>query len=303
MPKPLRGIFLRDGSITVGVAPDCGGALTRFEFRTAGSHVDILRRAVKEDQAGHCALGASCFPLIPYGGRLRAGIFEFEGRRYQFALNALPERHSSHGDGWTRAWTLDSLDRRRAIMSLPADPLLPFQYEATQSVEIADNRVTIRLSARNVGEHRIPMGLGLHPYFANRTSAVIKTKVPNQWEWDSEMMPVRQSSNPRGARLAHGEYVSEMPIASEFEGWSGCAAIDWPQFRLRVRLVTTPALRHAVMWVPTGQDFFCFEPVSHATDAFNRLGNAAHGMEVLAPNEVVEQQFDLLVDHDIKSSA
>jgi hypothetical protein len=26
-------------------------------------------------------------------------------------------------------------------------------------------------------------------------------------------------------------------------------------------------------------------------------------MEVLAPNEVVEQQFDLLVDHDIKSSA
>lgn len=116
-------------------------------------------------------------------------------------------------------------------------------------------------------------------------------------------MPVRQSPNPRGARIAHGAPVSEMPIASEFEGWSGCAAIDWPQLHLRLRLLTTPALRHAVMWVPTGQDFFCFEPVSHATDAFNRLGNAAHGMEVLAPNGVVEQQFDLLVKHDVKSPA
>jgi aldose 1-epimerase len=303
LPNPKRAVFLRDGAITVGVAPDCGGALTRFEIRTSGSCIDIFRRAVKENQSGHCALGASCFPLIPYGGRLRGGVFQFEGRSHQFALNALPERHSSHGDGWTRAWTLDFLDRRRAIMSLPADPSLPFQYEARQSIEIADDRVTIRLSARNVGEHRIPMGLGLHPYFANRSLAVIKADVPNQWEWDSEMMPVRQLSNPLAARLARGALVSEMPIASEFEGWSGCAAVDWPQLHLRVCLVTTPALRHAVMWVPTGQDFFCFEPVSHASDAFNRLGNAAHGMEVLAPNGFLEQRFDLLVKHDVKSSS
>jgi len=297
LSNPRRSIFLRDGCITVGIAPDCGGALSRFDVRTGDSLTAVLRPAVEQDPAIRCALGASCFPLVPYGGRLREGRFEFERRRYEFPLNALPERHSSHGDGWCRPWSLTHLDRRNAVMNLEADESAPFQYECAQSISIDLNRVSVKLRARNTSARRIPMGFGLHPYFANRSCAVVKADVPTRWQWDAEMMPVREEANPDAAGFLRGQRVRELPATAEYAGWGGAAAIDWPALQLRVSLETTPALRHVVMWMPPGKDFFCFEPVSHATDALNGGPdrNLSDGFVVMEPNATAEQRFDFVV--------
>jgi aldose 1-epimerase len=294
---PLRAIFLRDGDITVGVAPDCGGALSRFDVRTRGTVVDILRPITDQDSPARCSSSASCFPLVPYGGRLREGRFEFEGRLYQFPLNAAPERHSSHGDGWSREWALNHLDRRSAIMSLDADASAPFQYRCTQSVSIAGNRVRIVLSAQNVGTQRIPLGWGLHPYFANRSEANVKAVVPLRWRWDREMMPVALEANADAPGFLRGQRVGELPIAAEYADWDGCAAIDWPTRGIRVDLETTPPLRHAVVWIPVGEQFFCFEPISHATDAHNRQATPLPGDDILVlePAATAEQRFDFVV--------
>lgn len=297
MQHPLNGIFLRDGAITVGIAPDCGGALTRFDVRTRDSVVNVLRPATARHPANRCSLGSSCFPLVPYGGRLRQGRFEFEGRSHQFPLNALPERHSSHGDGWTRPWTLRHLERRRAVMSFEADESVPLQYRCDQSVSIAGDCVSIQLSAHNLSAHRIPVGFGLHPYFADRGHAIIKAEVPAQWRWDQEMMPVSIEGNPDAERFRRGQPVSELPITAEYADWSGRAVIDWPKTQLRVDLKTSPPLSHVVMWMPTGEDFFCFEPVSHATDALNRQAaqRQAGDFRIVEPNATAEQRFDFFV--------
>src|SRR2546430_1191958 len=79
--KPLRRIFLQDGALTVGVAPDCGGALTRFDVRVGETLVDILRQAIDGTQRSVCALGTACFPLVPYGGRLRDGRLDRKSTR------------------------------------------------------------------------------------------------------------------------------------------------------------------------------------------------------------------------------
>src|SRR5471032_651536 len=148
MPALTR-ILLRDGALTVGIAPAWGGALTRFDVRRGDQLIPILRPAADEAGVGPAALGASSFPLLPYCGRLRAGQFEFEGRAYQFALNAAPERHSSHGDGWTRPWYLTQLDRRSASMTLAPDPALPMPYAATQRISVQADRVRVSLRVSN----------------------------------------------------------------------------------------------------------------------------------------------------------
>ncbi len=270
MPTPVSGILLRDGPITVGIAPDCGGALTRFDVNLEGGVIDVLRPRVAQPPGTRCSLGASCFPLVPYGGRLREGRFDFDGRRFQYPLNALPERHSSHGDGWARPWILTHLDRRGAMMSLEADPSAPFQYRCTQSVTLSSHRVSITLSACNLSPHRMPMGFGLHPYFAHRAGARVKMAAPARWRWDADMMPLAEEANPDAEGFLRGQRVAELPVAAEYAGWDGTAIIDWPAAGLSVALKTRPPLRHVVMWMPTGQDFFCFEPVSHASDGLNR---------------------------------
>jgi aldose 1-epimerase len=48
-------------------------------------------------------------------------------------------------------------------------------------------------------------------------------------------------------------------------------------------------LRHLVIYVPPGEDFFCVEPVSHVNDGFNLLerGVADTGVRVLAPGQTL----------------
>jgi aldose 1-epimerase len=292
---PAAGIFIRDGDLTVGLAPDCGGALTRFETGFAPSAVEVLREAQAKSRHMHCSLGASCFPLIPYGGRLRDGCFEFDGRRFQFPLNAPPERHSSHGEGWTRRWALTHLDRRSAQMRLSADDAAPFRYECIQSIEVQQDRLIVELSARNLSEQRMPLGFGLHPYFADRAGAAIQAEMPSRWRWDAEMMPMTLAANPDASGFRRGQAVAQLPVAVEYADWNGRAVIDWPRRGLRVQITTTPPLRHAVFWAPDGEDFFCFEPVSHATDGFNRLADSREDAIILESGAVAEQRFEFIV--------
>jgi aldose 1-epimerase len=296
MPALTR-ILLRDGPLTVGIAPAWGGALTRFDVRRGDQLIPILRPAADDAGVGPAALGASCFPLLPYCGRLRAGQFEFEGRAYQFALNAAPERHSSHGDGWTRPWYLTQLDRRSASMTLAPDPALPMPYAATQRISVQADRVRVSLSVSNTGRDRLPIGVGLHPYFAQRPLARLTAELPSRWRWDQEYMPIASEPNPDRQRFQHGLAVDTLPIAAEYAQWNGRASIIWPTLGVEVGLATDPPLRHVVLWAPLQQDFFCFEPTSHASDALHAQAGhpASEDFTILEPQAELEQHFDFHV--------
>lgn len=301
----LSRILLRKGAITVGIAPEHGGSLTRFDARLGDTLVEILRSARDGDSSGLWVLGASSFPMLPYCGRLREGRFRFNHHSFRYPLNALPERHSSHGDAWTRHWTLTCLDHRKAVMTLKNDADAPLGYECTQEVAVSSDRVDVCFAIRNASTRPIPVGVGIHPYFANRSIATIKARLPLRWEMDSELMPVGLVDNPSGAALLRGQPVPEMPIVSEFAGWDGTATIEWPSLGVTVRVETVPALKHAVLWVPKGEDFFCFEPTSHATDALNGRDGHPCGEDfvILEPQTVHEQRFAFVVDAALMQSS
>jgi aldose 1-epimerase len=212
-------------------------------------------------------------------------------------LNAPPERHSSHGDGWTRSWALTHLDRRSAAMTLVADDGALFRYQCIQSITVEPGSLSVELSACNLSDYRIPVGFGLHPYFSDRAGAFIRANLPSRWHWDEEMMPTSREINPDASGWLRGQAVAQLPVAMEYADWDGRAVIDWPRRGLSVELMTTPPLRHAVVWVPDGEEFFCFEPMSHATDGFNRppADGSLEDIRVLDPGAVAHQRFDFIV--------
>jgi aldose 1-epimerase len=295
--EPISCIVLRKGALSVGVAPQSGASLTRFDVSIGTKRRDILRPARSPRPGLPASLGASCFPLVPYAGRLREGRFEFEGRPIVYPLNALPERNSSHGDGFTRPWALTQLERHRATLEILPDASAPIQYHCSLTIEVSDDRLHVGMTVRNLENRRIPLGLGLHPYFANRSGATLKANLPVQWNWDAELMPTTSGPNQRRAEFEHGVPAAQLPIAAQYCDWDGQADIEWPADGLRVRLVTRPALAHVVTWTPVGEEFFCFEPLSHATDSFN-LGRPGPGMEpiVLEPGALYEQCFTFIVN-------
>ena len=62
--------------------------------------------------------------------------------------------------------------------------------------------------------------------------------------------------------------------------------LEWPERDARLTLRASEALRFLVIFTPKGEDFFCVEPVSHCTDAFNMAASGVEetGMAVLAPS-------------------
>jgi aldose 1-epimerase len=290
-------IVLSKGLLSVGIDPAAGGSLSRLDLLLGSKRIDILRPARSNPCLIAPALNMSCFPLVPYAGRLRGGRFDFAGRVITYPLNALPERNSSHGDGFTREWDVIDLDRDRAVLRACALADAPIQYDCTQTVTVAENRVDITLMARNIESRPIPLECGFHPYFARRAQARIRAQLPTHTHWDEELMPVSVGANRLQQQFERGMAAAELPVAAEFGGWNGRAEIEWPSDGLTVELQTRPALEHVVVWAPDGEEFFCFEPLSHATDSFNRWRGERSLVPPrnLQPDESFEQAISFVV--------
>lgn len=300
----VSSIVLRKGSLSVGVEPAAGGSLSRLDLLLGSRRFDILRPAVAGPSPIAPALNMSCFPMVPYAGRLRQGRFQFEGRRIAYPLNALPEQNSSHGDGFTREWQLTELGRDRAVLRISPLPTAPIRYDCTQTITVAEDRVDITLNARNLERRPIPFEAGFHPYFAGRPHARVRACLPLRTLWDRHLMPVSTSANQLQQQFDKGMAAADLPVAAEFGGWDGRAVIEWPANGVAVELYTLPALKHVVVWAPPGEDFFCFEPLSHGTDSFNRCqqDQTISAPRRLLPDESFEQTCSFVVHHAPDSS-
>ena len=142
---------------------------------------------------------------------------------------------------------------------------------ARQEFTLTEGELQVTLSAENRDRNPMPIGLGLHPYFPRTASCRLSARVDAMWATDKEVMPtVLIDADPR---LAHdGLPMAETALDNVFIGWQREATIVWP-------------LDFLVVYSPPGEDYFCAEPVSHCTDAFNLAveGRGGTGMLTLDP--------------------
>ena len=97
---------------------------------------------------------------------------------------------------------------------------------------------------------------------------------------------------------ARGLAVDRVALDNAFVGWDGRAVVSWPERHARLRLEARGPLGTLVVYTPPGQSFFCAEPVSHITDAFNlaAAGQADTGILRLEPGETVRATLTLTPD-------
>lgn len=279
-------IDLRAGRAELGVAPGIGGSIAYYRWADGSGALDWLRPAGSADLGSQLAERLACFPLVPFSNRIRAGRFDFGGRSVRLPLNQPPERHAQHGHGWQVPWMVveRAADRLAIAYEHPADAW-PFPYRARQDFALADGELRVTLSVDNVGRETMPVGLGLHPYFPRTARCRLSAAVEAMWETDDEVMPT--ALVPADPRLRNGDGLppDEVALDNVLTGWQRQATILWPERHAGLVIDADPPLRFLVVYSPRGEDFFCVEPVSHCTDAFNLAaqGRADTGMLTLAP--------------------
>jgi aldose 1-epimerase len=161
----------------------------------------------------------------------------------------------------------------------------PFPYRAQQAIELSADELRVTLSIENRGTEAMPTGLGLHPYFPRTSDCTLTAAVAAMWETDAEVMPTTLVDPDPRLGSSEGLPVDAVVLDNAFTGWGRLATIRWPGRGALLRLEADLPLGFLVVYTPPGEPYFCAEPVSHCTDAFNLAAQARDdtGMLVVEP--------------------
>ena len=190
-------------------------------------------------------------------------------------------------------WEADQSGRPDALtarLDWRSDDLLelfPFVHEVRCQATVGRAELTVTTTVSAVGEDRVPVSFGYHPY----------TRVPGaaRDEWRialaaSERLVLDDRSIPTGERapldrprftLADRSLDDAFVPASEPTAFEAAAADD----RLTVEFLG--GYGYAQVFAPAGQEFICFEPMTAPTNALN----SGDGLTVVGPGDSYVARF------------
>jgi aldose 1-epimerase len=285
---------IRNGSLSLQVLAEAGGGIAGFDWHGRGAPIALMRRCEPAPGTPERRIDPrrlSCFPLLPWSNRITDGGFTVDGRRVELPPNCEGEPWPIHGDGWQRAWQVESHGTHELLLSLRSTSAAAYCYDATLRYALLDDALQVELAVTNTGPAAMPFGLGLHPYFDRHGGARLRAPAPRVWLNDGRTpLPTACVDVPAAWDFRTGRTLPEHGLDHAFEAWTGEAAIHWPALRLGLRIDAEASA--FVLYTPAGEDYFCFEPVDHPIDAVHLPGGAmAHGMTLLSPRATLRRRY------------
>jgi aldose 1-epimerase len=259
-------LSLRAGRLGLDLAPQAGGSIARL---TADGSVDLLRPTPAAAVASGRGNESSCYPLVPFSGRIAGGHFSFEGREIVLKPNWPGVRHPMHGDGWAQSWAVERSDDHSADLVYQHDARegWPFRYRARQIFRLDGDALSVGMSLENLEQRAVPAGMGLHPFFVRDAETTLACRTQHVWRTDAEVLPIDRIAVPSQWDFSTARRVDTITADNAFEGWDGQAAIAWPNRGLGLAMQATRTFGDLVIYIPPGRPYFCVEPVSHVPGA------------------------------------
>lgn len=291
----MARISLSNTLAKVVVDPTLGGSITQYTVFKNDTAYPIFREIDSPKVSGD-----TCnFPLVPFSNRIRDGKFEWQGKHVELPLNFLPETNTIHGHGWQLPWrVVEQSDNQLIIEYDYAAAEWPFSYKATQTITLNGSALTMTLALTNLGSSQMPAGLGMHPYFTRTEHVRLHANLEKMWAVDSECLPTHLADAPPSLKSKDGMLVNEHVLDNVLVDYDGEAHIAWPDWGLRATVSSSSNCQFLVCYSPKNEDFFCIEPVTNITDAFNlhRDEKLNTGLITIEPKQTVSMQMSINVE-------
>jgi aldose 1-epimerase len=271
-PATIDEIELVAGAARATVHPAAGGRLGRLEVDDHG-----LLRGPEDAPPGAPWSEWGAYPLLPWSNRISGGTFTFEGRTSRVPVN-WKDGTALHGLTAWRPWTVRSAE---LVIEVAVGP---YQVAGRQRFALHPTHLDLELEVTNLGPDRVPVGLGIHPWFVAGPIEVPASKV---WPGDpiptGPARPVAPDEDLRRARVP--------PLMDRcYTGLSG-TALHVPGLWLSWEGPIT----HVVVFTGV-PGWVCVEPVTMANDGFRMADAGFEGTGVLALDpghaERVAYRFD-----------
>ncbi len=276
---------ITSGQAELVLAPDMGGSIISWTvdgrpvFRPANPDATTSRMQ-------------SCYPLVPFSNRVANGRFTFAGHEYKLPILLGP--WAIHGAGWQLPWMIQD---HSMLLRYPGGELWPFAFDAEQHFDLTPHSLAVTMRITNRHNAPVPAALGLHPFYPRDPETRLQLRAAGVWMSDENKIPERLEAVPADWNFSEERPLGDANIDHCFAGWDGTYAITWPQRRERLVVTATNPLRHLVVYVPRGENFFAVEPVSNMNDGLNHMNTTDdHGMRILAPGESLEGRISMVLE-------
>ena len=272
-------LTLEADGLEVGLVPAIGGSVSFFRWRG----IDLMRPLAADRQD---VLGVAMFPMLPYANRIAGNSFRFEGDDYAVQPNNLPERFNVHGSGWQRPWTVERLTSTQVALGLDvaAGPE-PYAYRARQVFSLDPGGLTVTMTLTNVGDKTLPFGFGLHPWFERTDDVTLQFNARRFYLEEPEGLSGDPVTLPPELDFSAARSLPTGWRNNDYGGWDGVATVCYPGRGAGLRITADPVFRHLMVYADPTKPYFCVEPQSNASGAFNRglWQDAEEGVITLAP--------------------
>ena len=267
------------GAAQLVLAPGLGGAVVSWRRADEALFRPPLADALQADSPRD--LGS--YPLFPYSNRIGGRRFSFAGTTYD--LPDLMNGWAIHGAGWRLPWAAHEADGKVTLsLDYPGGALWPFAFRAEQIFELEEDALTLRCVITNRHGGPAPVGFGQHPYFPRSPAATLQFAATGVQIPGPDKIPVGHRPVPAAWNHAAGLPIGPLALDHCFTGWGGAARLAYPDRGFAIDITADPIFANAVVFVPQGQDFLAFEPVTNITDGINHMdGPLPPGMFVIAP--------------------
>lgn len=287
-------VSLQSGNQRLRLVPNLGGGIAAWDWQTADGWTPLFR---PWDGASEDRYTFACFPLVPWSNRITQGGFEQDGVFHPIRANRTDDPYPIHGDGWLQPWKIHDQSDRRIHLSLESRRFdaNPYEYAATQILSLLPDGMAIDLTVTHQGDHPLPYGLGLHPYFVRNTETRLLSKATGVWLSGKDPIPVGHTTDFPPTWDYNMPSSLEGPLIDNcFTGWDGRSVIDYPDRGLTVTMTMEDCNGYSLMYRPPGLPYFCLEPITHPIDAFHMPDRP--GLVVLSRSEHLSLKTHFLVE-------
>ena len=264
-----QDITLQNDYLELVVCPYLGGGIKRFDKKVDGTKTAIFRRCETPSGQDVSVLDLGCFITVPFFNRVD-GAISIDSVKYELNRSLDIEKCPIHGNAFLQSFIMLEQTESKITMKLVSYDYQPFAYECILSYELVEKHLNMELSVTNLSPLTLPYGLGFHPYFHKTTTSQIGFHAQDMWLCDESVLPttsIPTATHPKYdysiAKLVGNEFLD-----NSFEHWDGVASI-YENERLLCNLEASSGLSLCHLFTPVGEDFFCFEAISHLTNEVN----------------------------------
>ena len=235
--------------------------------------------------------------LFPWNDRIPQGRYRFGGRLFELPTDSAGDGSALHGLLHRLPLGVSSIREGAKGVELElrsgpeqlVSPGYPFALSIRARYVLSYAGFELELAVRNSGTEPAPVAFGWHPYYrlADRIDGALLTVESDRYvPVDERLLPFGTTEAVSDSRydFRAGRRIGTDALDVALTAPAG-GRLSLRYGGRRIELFHDPALfRYVQLFVPPDRGSIAIEPVTAATDSFNR---PELGLRVLAPGEVV----------------